>query len=442
MSEAASEVFAPHSKKQQDAILSDEKITLALTGIQYGKTTIGSVWMKRLMHEHRHKDDAFIITAPNYKIMQQSTLPAFLRRMDGCGEYRKADAIFEMNGGGTCYMRTATEPDSIVGITNVRGIWGDEAGKYSLYFWENMQARASFRNCPLMLTTTPYTSNWIFKELVRKSREGKRDDVALFEASSNENPHFPQEEFERRKRTMDPRRFAALYLGQFEKMHGLVYDCFDEETHVVQPFELPTGTRYYAGVDWGYTDAFVLVVRAITPSGHHFQVSEFYKHGCTITDIITLAKQKKQTYGILTFWADPSQPGYIEEFNRNGLSCVAADNDIRRGVDLHYSLIKTGRYQIFEGTSPYTLDEISSYHYPEPEDLEPDEDSKEQKPVGQDDHSMDANRYCTIMTYRSTVKHTPKVPTEVKDLSSMNHEKRIQHLKRKNRIGGNFEDVG
>ncbi len=432
--------FIPHSLKQQNAILSDHKITLALTGIQFGKTTIGSVWTKRLMHTHRKKEDTFIITAPNYKIMQQSTLPSFLRRMDGAGEYRKADALFEMTGGGVCYMRTATEPDSIVGITNVRAIWGDEAGKYSLYFWENIQARASFRNCPIMLTTTPYTSNWIFKDLVRKTRDGKRDDVYLVEASSNENPFFPQEEFERRKRTMDPRRFAALYEGQFEKMHGLVYDCFDEDSHVVKPFELPQGTRYYAGVDWGYTDPFVLVVRAVTPTGHHFQVSEFYKTGLTITDIIQIARQKKQTYGIHTFWADPSQPGYIEEFNRNGLSCLPADNDIRRGVDLHYDLIRSGRYQIFEGTSPYTIDEMSGYHYPEPEDLEPDEDSKEQLPVGQDDHSLDANRYCTVMTYRSATKHVPKTPSETKDTRHMTHEKRIDHLKRKNRTGRGSEN--
>lgn len=434
--------FKPHSIKQQQAILSDAKITAAITGIQFGKTTIGSVWTKRLMHKYTHPDDAFIITAPNYKIMQQSTLPAFLKRMDGAGEYRKADAIFEMNGGGVCYMRTSTEPDSIVGITNVRGIWGDEAGKYSLYFWENLQARASFRNCPIMLTTTPYTSNWVYKELIKKTRDGKRDDVFLVEASSNENPYFPQEEFDRRKRTMDPRRFAALYLGQFEKMHGLVYDAFDEEIHVTKAFELPSGTKYFAGVDWGYTDPFVMVIRAVTPSGHHFQVSEFYKTGLGITDIIQVAKQKKQTYGIQTFYADPSQPGYIEEFNRNGLTCVPADNDIRRGVDLHYELIKSGKYQIFEGTSPYTLDEISSYHYPEPEDLEPDQDSKEQKPVGQDDHAMDANRYATIMTYRSVLKHAPRAPEEKKDLTKMNHEKRLQHLKRKNRIGRGTENWG
>lgn len=382
------------------------------------------------MHTFTDKDDAFIITAPNYKIMQQSTLPAFLKLMDGCGTYSKVEAKFTMYDGGTCYMRTATEPDSIVGITNVRAIWGDEAGKYSLYFWENMQARASFRDCPIMLTTTPYTSNWIYKDLLKKTREKKRDDVLLIEASSNENPHFPKEEFERRKKIMDPRRFAALYLGQFEKMHGLVYDCFDEGTHVVDQFHLPNGTKYYGGIDWGYTDPFVLNVRAITPNGHHVLVTEYYKTGLTIRDMITIAKQKFQTFGIEMFYADPSQPGHIEEFNRSGLPCVGADNDIRRGVDLHYDLIKSGKYSVFSGNAPHTLDEISMYHYPEPEDLEPDQSSKEQKPVGQDDHTMDTERYITISTYKSEMRSVPKVPNDQKDLNRLDQEARLRHLKK------------
>lgn len=427
--------FEFHSKKQQEAALSRAKTTLALTGIQFGKTTIGSLWMKLLMHEFTEENDSFIITAPNYKIMQQSTLPSFLFRMKGCGTYHKGDALFKMHDGGTCYMRTSTEPDSIVGITNVRGIWGDEAGKYSLYFWENMQARSSFRDCPILLTTTPYTSNWVWKELVRPTKESKRSDIFLIEASSNENPFFPKEEFERKRKTMDPRRFAALYLGQFQQMHGLVYDCFDEDAHVIDPIELPTGTKYYGGIDWGYTDPFVLNVRAVTPSGHHFLVSEFYKTGMTINDMVLVAKQKKAAFGIQSFKTDPSQPGAIEEFNRNSLSCSGADNDIRRGIDLHYDLIKSNRYHVFKNCV-HTIDEYSTYHYPEPDELGPDEDSKEQLPVGQNDHTMDVERYLSITYNRLSSRVAPKVPEEQKDPRQLDQEARIALRKKLTRYRG------
>ncbi len=424
-------IWTPHSEKQQATVLSDTKITALVCGIQFGKTTAGSIWMKRLMHKYHDKDDNFIITSPNYKIMQQSTLPAFLKFMDGFGHYQKQDAVFKMAHGGTCYLRTATEPDSIVGITNVRGIWGDEAGKYSLYFWENMQARSSFKDCPILLTTSPYTTNWVYKELIKPHKERKRQDLLLITAASNENPHFPLEEFNRRKQTMDPRRFAALYLGEFSRMHGLVYDCFNDEACVVSPYQLPQGTKFYAGVDWGFTDPFVITIRGITPNGFHIQVGEVYRTGLPITDMIMVAKQKKQIFGIQMFYADPSQPGYIEEFNRNGLPCIGAENDIRRGIDAHYELIRSGKYKIFKGSSPHTIDEYESYHYPEPKDLDTDQDSKEQLPVGQDDHAMDAARYLTIMTTRVLERKQPVVPNDISDIKKdLDPGQRIRILKR------------
>lgn len=412
-------------------------------GIQFGKTTAGSIWLKRMMHTYTDPSDNFIVTSPNYKILQQSTLPAFLKYMEGYGTYNKVDAVFKMDHGGTCYFRTATEPDSIVGITDVRAIWGDEAGKYSLYFWENMQARASFKACPILLTTSPYTTNWVYKELIKPVKNGQRDDVKLIQAASNENPFFPAGEFDRKKRTMDPRRFAALYLGEFSRMHGLVYDCFTIEANGVlsTEVELPVGTKYFAGIDWGYTDPFVMKIRAVTPNGYHFAISEIYKTGLSVTEMITAAKQKKQIFNLSMCYADPSRPEYIEEFNRNGIPCVAADNSIRIGIDTHYELIKSGRYKIFTDKNPHTLDEYESYHYPEPEELDTDQDSKEQLPVGQNDHGMDAERYVTMGTRGMAVQKTvPKVISEVDPLKkNVDHEERIRILKKGKRNMPNSE---
>lgn len=407
--------FRSHSEKQERAIFADKRIMLAGCGTQFGKTVIGGLRMKLKLHEFTDAEDAFIITAPTYKIMQQSTLPAFLRMMDGYGTYNKQDGVFKMYEGGTVYMRTATDPDSVVGVTNVRHIWGDEAGLYPLYFFENLQARADFRGATIDLTTSPYSMNWIYKDLVKPTLQGKRHDVELIQAASWENPYHSLHDPKARalkQATMDERRFKMIYGGEWGKMEGLVYDCWDDEQNFVKPFELPMGTRYIGGIDWGYTHPFVLKVRAITPSGQHFGVSEFYKTGMTIPDMILIAKQKKKVFGIQTFFADPAQPGNIEEFNRNGLSCQPADNDIRRGIDLHYEMIKTRRYKEFQGHCPYSVDERETYHYPEPKDLKPDQDDKEPFPVDKDNHCMDVDRYITIMTYRRESKLTPKVMGE------------------------------
>ena len=395
--------FTPHTDKQEAAIYSTKKILALATGIQYGKTTVGSLRMKRAMFEHHDETDNFIITAPTYKIMQQSTLPSFLSIMKGCGEFSKVDAVFRMRGGGTCYFRTGTEPDSIVGITNVRHVWGDEAGKFSLYFWENMQGRAAFMDCPITLTTSPYSLNWFYKEIIREVKRGRRDaDVELIQAASTENPYFPLAEYERRRKLMDPRRFNMMFGGQFDRMEGLVYDCWDDTENYVDAFQLPIGTQYFGGIDWGYTHPFVLKIRAITPGGQHFGVSEFHQTQLTISDIV------KSVY------CDPSQPANIAELQAAGVPAVGAINDIRKGIDKHYELIKSRNYKEFRGRNPYSADERDSYHYPEEADAKPDKDVKEKLPVDQDNHCMDVDRYVTVMTYRGHEKRVPMVPVEAK----------------------------
>lgn len=432
--------FIPHSEKQERAIFSEKPIVVAASGIQWGKTRVGAIKTKMSMHTHIDPEDAFLIVAPTYKIMQQSTLPAFLRIMDGCGEYSKADALFKMSGGGICYMRTATDPDSVVGITNVRFIWGDEAGLYSLYFWENIQARAAFKEAQIVLTTSPYSLNWIYKEIIRpKMKDGNaRGDCELIQAASWENPHFPKGSIERARATMDPRRFNMAFGGKWDKMEGLVYEVFDESENVCDPFALPIGTRYFAGVDWGYNHPFAMVIRALTPNGMHYQVGEVYKSGLSFGQVLEIAAQKKAVYGIERFICDPSQPGYIGEFNRNGLTATAANNDIKPGISKHQELIKSRRYKVFRGSSPFTIDEYEMYHYPGPDDLKPDDDAEDPNPVKQHDDAMDANRYVTMDLYHSASRLKPKLPGEGSKVEDV-HAK-MERLKRRSGYGPQTEN--
>ena len=97
----SSDIFRPHSPKQQSALLSNKKINLIATGVQWGKTTVGAVWLKRHIHNTSGEGSNYIIYAPTYKILQQSTLPAFLKAMAGTGVYRKSDSVFEINGART-----------------------------------------------------------------------------------------------------------------------------------------------------------------------------------------------------------------------------------------------------------------------------------------------------------------------------------------------------
>lgn len=403
-------MFEPHSKKQDDVIFSMADLTLAATGVQWGKTLSGGLWFKRGIFENPSEKDNFILVAPNYKIMRQSSLPVFLDLMRGCGRYNKADAEFKIAGGGTVYLRTGTEPDSIVGITNVKRIWGDEAGKFSKYFWENIQARAAFCNCPIMLTTSPYTLNWMYKEIILPFMRGDRDKeitdglLHIVQASSIENPYFSKESYAKQKRTMDPMRFNMLYGGQWGRMEGLVYKCFDEDENQIEESRLviPRGTRFFGSIDWGFTHPAHIGIRAITPDKMHYKLGEYHKSGLQMAQIIQHCHSMMALFPIETFFCGPDQPGRISELNSAGVPAQAANNDVRLGIDRHYELIASRKFKIVKGKCPHTVDELDTYHYAEPKDLKPDQDSHERLPVKVNDDAVDADRYCTIETYDLT----------------------------------------
>src|SRR5438045_3117402 len=105
--------------KQGLAFESTNKVTLCCSGIQGGKTTVGAIFS--LNNSFRwSSEDCAIIGAPTYKILNQSTLPTWLKYASRFGQYKKADQEFIFDDGFKVYARTSTDADSIEGIQNVR----------------------------------------------------------------------------------------------------------------------------------------------------------------------------------------------------------------------------------------------------------------------------------------------------------------------------------
>jgi PBSX family phage terminase large subunit len=386
-------------KFQEQAFISDKRIIVIAAGIQSGKTTTGALWIGNKAGQIPENSN-LIICAPTYKILTQATLPKFLQVFKQFGSYHKVDSIFKFHSGPTAYIRSLTDPNALEGITDVEAIWLDEGGLISRYAWENVEGRSAFRQAPILISTTPYALNWMFR-MWEEWRGGKRDEVEFVQFTSKDNPHFPDEEFERQRRLLDSRRFQMKYMGQFGKMEGLVY----ERVNTCKSFNLEQGTKYYGGIDWGYTNPFVLTVRAITPDGVHYRIAEFYKSGLMIDEVVRICEQRKQIYNISMFIADPSAPAYIEALNRAGLTCIPGNNDVRAGIDEQSRLFKEEKFFIFEDDNPNGIDEYNTYHYPEPRDYRIDEDQKEPDPVKANDHGCDADRYVTMHLVKAQKIH-------------------------------------
>lgn len=399
--------------KQGRAFESESKITLCCSGIQGGKTTVGVLWFLRQISKWPGKDNNFIIGAPTYKILNQSTMPAFLKYASALGVYNKTDQEFHLISGGKIYIRTSTDAYSVEGITNVRAIWLDEAGLCKYLFWVNLEGRAARTKAPIICTTTPYGLNWPYQQLIKPLTEGKRDDVAYYEWLSIENPTFPREEYERQKKILDPRTFRRKYEGKHERMEGLVYELTSENR--IDPFPLPSGTRFFAGVDFGFAEGheFAMVVRAITRDGYCYAIDEYKEAGLTPDKQVQLCQAKMKTYGIEFFYCDPARPDMIAMLNKGG--CRSAGFHIGKenykqivpGIQKHNELIRTGQYKIFNGRCPHLEDEYETYHWPEIQE----ERVVAEKPVAVKDHLMDAERYVTIGTLDKVVKEAKLTPS-------------------------------
>lgn len=402
-------------------------------GIQTGKTTIGGAWSTREAFNYKPpngklSEDTGIIAAPTYKILQQATLPKFLSINLGYGTYNKQENVFSYPWGFKVYMRTATKPESMEGISNCRYVWLDEGGMVPRYFYENCMGRVARLLGRVLVTSTPYAMNWL-AELAEGALKGTRDDTRLVQVRCIDSPFFPKSEYERQQKLLDPRRFAMKYMGQFGKMQGLVY----EDLPMVQSHMLPQGTKFYFGCDWGHTDPFVLVVRAVTPDQVHYRVDEYYKVGMIASQMFDVVLSKHALYNFQHGWGDPSRPEYIKELSNRGIPISPGNNDIRIGIDKQLELMRTRRWFMFEDMCPNGKDEYETYHYPEPKEAAFDQDQKEQNPVDANNHGCDADRYCTMGILESVgtgVKIMPVLPS-MKDQLHGDQQSRIEALKRR-----------
>jgi PBSX family phage terminase large subunit len=399
-------------KFQEKAFSSVKRIVAMAAGIQSGKTHLGALWLGNRSGQCNPGDN-LIICAPTYKILQQATLPKFLSIYKQFGTYHKVDSVFKFYNGVTCYIRSLTDPSACEGITDVEGIWLDEGGLISKYAWE----------APIMITTTPYALNWLYM-IWEEWKRGDRDDVEFVHFKSKDNPYFPDEEYDRQKRLLDSRRFAMKFDGEFGKMEGLCY----EKVNYCKSHPLPSGTRYFAGIDWGYTNPTAISIRAVTPDGIHYRVAEFYKSGMMIDEIVNICAQRKQLYDIEVFIGDPSAPANIEALNRGGVSCIPGNNDVRAGIDAQSLLFKEEKFFIFEDDNPLGRDEYSTYHYPELKEYKIDEDQKEPEPVKAHDHGCDADRYVTM--YLSTAAKTRRAGDYTQRAMPQDDLKRLEWLKK------------
>lgn len=99
-------------------------------------------------------------------------------------------------------------------------------------------------------------------------------------------------------------------------------------------FKMKTlGIRFYAGVDWGYTHDYVIVIFAMIPNGEVWIIDCYSQSGLEFSDCLEVAKTYRDKYGVERWFCDQAMPSHIKSFNKNHMKSPAFKKDVMGGIE-------------------------------------------------------------------------------------------------------------
>lgn len=93
------------------------------------------------------------------------------------------------------------------------------------------------------------------------------------------------------------------------------------------------GIRFYAGVDWGYTHDFVIVIFAMIPNGDIWIVDCYSQSGLEFSDCLEVAKTYRDKYLVERWFCDTSMPSHMKSFNKNHMKSPKFTKDVMGGIE-------------------------------------------------------------------------------------------------------------
>lgn len=381
------------------------KVVALIAGTGGGKTFFGPRWLWREILQDPTAD--YLVISRTYGNLQRVALPEtvkFLKALGVKGKLFKGASIeYRLPQGGRIMFGSADKPWSLEGV-HVKACWLDEAGQMPYEAWRVAMRRTGFHRGPILITTTPYNLGWLKTEVYDPFVRGDKH-VFVAQFRSIDNPMYPKEEYELARRTMPAWKFKMFYQGVFQRPAGLIYDVYNQDRHMVDPFDIPGHWIRKIGLDFGFrpNPTAALWIATDPDTNYDFVYREMYvyekffrQNAQLIRDLSVLPDGEPED--IRAIYADPARPDGIEEMNEvlsGWVKVYAADNSVMAGIETVYSKMagdeaNPGLY-FFRGAVPHTVDEVETYIWEGSEDE--DKITIKEAPLKKDDHCMDALRY-------------------------------------------------
>lgn len=228
------------------------------------------------------------------------------------------------------------------------------------------------------------------------------ENLSVVVVDMEDNPALTSEAIEHALRGLSKQERQARKEGKFVAIHGLIYDDYDPEQHVVPMVALPENINVVVGIDPGIRHACGVIWAYLTPDDRMVVFEEGYYQGMTVREVCEQIHQINASYEIdpLYYVIDPAarnrntHTGRSDqmEYSDHGIVTFAGQNAIRPGINRVKERLQTNR--LFFTDNCTVIDrELKRYRWRKPPIT--GEDARE-LPMAKDDHLMDALRYVVM----------------------------------------------
>lgn len=293
-----------------------------------------------------------------------------------------------------------------------------------------------------IFTMTPVEGlTWSYDEIWKNRGEEVMEDVFVGEnvatvtVDMDDNPALTEQGKNLALAGLSKAERRARKEGKFVALHGLVYEGFRRERHVIPEMGLiPEHANVVVGLDPGIRNKAAVVWLYLTADDQMVVFCEGYFDGMTVAEVARRIHAANSMYNVkpLYYVIDPAsrnkehQTGRSDqmEYADHGIVAIAGQNAVPAGINRIKERLESDKLFITDNCV-HLLNELTHYRWKQPP--RSGEDGP-QKPVKKDDHLLDALRYAVMSR-----PYLPDYPT------SGDPETELQRMMREDREGGSDE---
>lgn len=296
----------------------------------------------------------------------------------------------------------------ILGATNEGSIGTIQGATFSVVYCDEMQlyphsiiemisTRLSNPHSIGFASMNPTFPSHPLKQWINLAESGDKSFYSMH-FTLDDNPFLTQEYKDDLKKTLTGVFYKRNYLGLWCQAEGAIFDFFDEDIHVLE--KPPRAAEYWiAGIDFGASNPTACLLIGVS-SGRNEHADplmwvekEYYwnnkkQRPKLVGEFADDIKEFLEPYAVKNIYIDPASEVLQQELTRRKMHCVHAKNKVDQGIIATTSKMQRGGLYILKECKN-TIREIQQYVW-DPKAAKQGYD----EPLKEEDHCMDALRYC------------------------------------------------